>query len=138
MRRVVAALLLVLPLAGCAASPASGPRPSAGQGTATAASYTYVLESSCGERALLGRYAVTVKDARVTEVEDLATHAPAADYVAAYVPTIDALTDRAASEHPSELAYDPGTGMLTAVRFEGDPNAIDDEECYVVSAYSPT
>lgn len=144
MRRVLAAALLalgVVPLAACGPSPS--PEPTAPQGAPVAASYTFVLDSSCGERALIGRYAVTVEDSVVTAVEGLPSSDPqvsaAAGELVEDVPTINELTNRASStEHVSELSFDPVTGLLMSVTFDGNPDAIDDEECYQISDYSPT
>jgi len=126
--------LVVLPLAACTATSPSPGDPAA----ATAPSYTYVLESSCGERALLGRYAVTVVDSQVTAAEDLADHTPVPDSLIALVPTIDELAHRVMTDSPSDVSYVADTGLLVSVRFEGDPKAIDDEECYAISEYEPT
>lgn len=72
LMRVTVALLLLLTMAGC------GPDTTASSaGTSSAASweapdrYEFTLDSSCGERWLLGRFCVTVNGGDVAEVEAL-------------------------------------------------------------------
>ena len=137
MRRRLVGALVTFPLAALSLSACSA-QPTPEDGTATAPSYTYVLESSCGERALLGRYAVTVDDEQVVAVEDLALGTPVPASLMADVPTIDELASRLTTEAPAEVSYEAHTGLLVSVRFDGDLNAIDDEECYAISEYSPT
>ncbi|WP_051275013.1 DUF6174 domain-containing protein [Cellulomonas sp. URHD0024] len=139
VRAVVAvpvALAVVLGLSACADPEPEASAPSA---PALATSYTYSLASSCGERGFIGTFSVTVEDGRVTAVEGLdEPGGRAADMpgVLDDAPSIEELTARAAAEHPSEVGYD-ATGLLTKVSFDPDPQAIDDEECYVLSGYTP-
>lgn len=140
MRMTVWALVAAVVLAGCASGPGAAPAPpgeipSAPTAPTTdwsTASYRFTLDSTCGERLFLGTFHVTVEDGKVTLVEP---EAPIPE-----VPTIADLLQRAQADGlaaPSEFHLDPTTGVPTVVEFEGDPNAIDDEECYAVSDYEP-
>ena len=69
-------------------------------------SYRYVIESSCGERGFLGRYRVVVRDGAVVSVKNLNDDYP----------------------------YQPDFAEVPTLEIDHVPNAIDDEECYEVSA----
>ena len=104
------------------------------------ASYSYTLTSECGERALLGTFAVTVTDGAVSAVEPLDEAAgwsmPAAE---PYVPTIEALLDRIADLPAAEVpeATFDDDGVPTRVLFDPVPDAIDDEECFDITDVRP-
>lgn len=132
------ALLTGVGVAGCA-----GNGPVAGAADARDAwaergpsSYSFTLAASCGERNLLGRFAVTVADGAVVLVEPLDEAAELAPPSARdEVPTIDELLDRivaAPAEQVREAEFDDD-GVPTRVFFDHDPRAMDDEECYDVA-----
>ncbi|ROS25917.1 DUF6174 domain-containing protein [Cellulomonas sp. PhB150] len=134
----------VVLVGGCSSGGGSTSPPGPAVSTTTAqpdwstASYRYTIESSCGERAFLGTFHVTVTNGRITTVvpvDDRAAHVVDGD-----LPTIADLLQRAQADGlaaPSEFHVDRDTGVPTTIRFEGDPNAIDDEECYRISGYAP-
>lgn len=143
MTRIVAlGALVVLLTAGCAGGDDAVP------GAADArdvwadrgpASYSFTLTSECGERALIGTYAVTVTDEAVSGVEPLDEVAgwsmPAAQE---YVPTIAELLERIvdAPGEVREAAFDDD-GVPTHVFFDPMPDGIDDEECYDLTDVRP-
>jgi hypothetical protein len=107
--------------------------------------YTYVLDSQCGERLLIGKFRVTVADGVVTDVEGLdesakaATESPA---IMAETPTLAKLVKlvteaEAEGAHKVKVEYDETDGHPTYVEIDRLKNAIDDEECYRVTEYRP-
>lgn len=98
-------------------------------------SYRYVIESSCGERGFLGRYRVVVRDGGVVSVKNLNDDYPyQPDF--AEVPTLAGLVEKAESAEPQavvDLVLDE-SGLPRSLEIDHVPNAIDDEECYEVSA----
>jgi hypothetical protein len=105
-------------------------------------SYTYTLESSEGERSLIGTFEVTVRDGKVVHavgadesarrvVRDLPDEVPTvgellAEAEAARKDDADTVDiDRAADGHPTRIFLD------------WDENAIDDESLYEISDYLP-
>jgi Family of unknown function (DUF6174) len=134
---------------GDAASPTPSsteePSPSAGP-TQVAwtepASYVYVFDSQCGLRTLSGRYEVAVEDGepvafrRVGEgpwvphnVDDMPTLGDLANLVER------ARADGNAIVRAHEV--DPEDGHPTHIDIDWLPNAIDDEECYLIEYYDP-
>ncbi len=99
--------------------------------------YTMILTSLCGERALIGRFVVTVDDGEVSAVEGLDDAADwAVDADLALVPTIDelfALLHEARDADEASATYDPDLGHPTSIYLDWHRNAVDDEECYTVS-----
>ena len=105
--------------------------------------YTYVLDSQCGERLLIGKFRVTVADGAVTDVEGLdesakrATESPA---IKTETPTLGQLVRRVAEArakdaHKARVEFDKTDGHPTFAEIDHEKNAIDDEECYTVSDY---
>ncbi|MBD8059377.1 hypothetical protein IC607_10400 [Cellulomonas sp. JH27-2] len=132
-------------LGGCASGVTFPDPPQAPPTTTSAtswstASYRYTITSSCGERAMLGTYHLTVEDGRITQIEPADPNVQLIDWYEGDLPTIADLLSRAQAGGdgaPSELVVDPSTGVPTRVAFDGDPNAIDDEECYTITDYRP-
>lgn len=120
----------------------------AGQSTAGPAwveppAYGFVLESSCGEPALIGRFRVTVADGRVTGVQGLDESARRATQTSEteLVPTLGQLVEaaRTAREDGAEVVrttVDPADGHPTAVTIDPAVDGIDDGTCYAVSDYA--
>lgn len=133
----VATLVGASTLTACSADPS--PTVTAPAAPTLAPSYSYTLASSCGERAMYGTFSLTVDEGAVAAVEGLDTVGirEAAGLPLETFPTIETLTARAASDDPAEASYDPDTGMLTKVVFDPVPQGVDDEECYVISDYTP-
>ena len=106
-------------------------------------SYKFTLTSSCGERALIGRFKVTVEGGLVTRNEGLDDSARRALMLrlAKLVPTLgdlEAEADTARKEGADQVVVqvDPVDGHPTSIRIDHDANAIDDESCYDISDYS--
>jgi hypothetical protein len=105
--------------------------------------YKFTLTSSCGERALIGRFKVTVEGGLVTRNEGLDDSARRALMLrlAKLVPTLgdlEAEADTARKERADQVVVevDPVDGHPTSIRIDHDANAIDDESCYDISDYS--
>lgn len=136
----------VLAMVGCSAdsdAPSDRPRSAIATSEATPSasrsaipdSYRYVLESSCGERGLLGRYRVVVRDGVVASVKNL-NHGYPYQPNLAEVPTLAGLVEKAESAGPEavvDLILD-GSGLPKSLEIDHIPDAVDDEECYEVSA----
>ena len=141
---VAAALCALLTGCGSQGLPTSATDPSPGaQGRAGAVpdvppAYRFVLTSSCGERGLLGDYGVTVRDDRVTVVENLNKGYPYEPRLAE-VPTLTDLALMGESE-PEGGVVDyvvDDDGLPRSLTLDPLPDAVDDEECYVVSDVQP-
>jgi hypothetical protein len=148
MRRLLIAIttLSVLAVVGCSAEhdtatdapPSSSVTSAATSSTPRSAmpnSYRYVLGSSCGERGLLGRYRVVVRDGVVASVQNLNDDYPYQPDLAE-MPTLAGLVEKAESAKPPavvNLDLD-GSGLPRSLEIDHVPNGIDDEECYEVSA----
>lgn len=140
--KAVPFLVLLLTLSGCsnseeASSIPSWPAPDA---------YEFTLDSSCGERALIGEFRVVVEGGSVVEVEGLDESARAmlenrsSDAVPDAVPTLSELLDQAAdaSEQGADAVevQSNDDGRPTEIDIDWDTNAIDDEACYEITDYS--
>lgn len=156
-----ASLVLVLLLGACSAagaspsgeptvepsevqttSSASSPSPSAVAEWAEPAAYSFTLESLCGERNLIGRFAVEVENGVVVAVEGLDDQGQTATSVVqpADVPSLAgllALVTEARSDGADrvDLVTDPADGRPVSVEIDWEAAAIDDEECYTVSNF---
>ncbi|WP_173056182.1 DUF6174 domain-containing protein [Phytohabitans houttuyneae] len=103
--------------------------------------YTYVLESSCGERLLIGRFRITVDGGKVTKAEGLDEPGQRAlQGKSESPPTLGQLleqvrTARRANAHKAELTTDPTDGHPTKITIDPIENAIDDESCYAITEY---
>jgi hypothetical protein len=140
--RRIAALLAVCALAACGEG--------TGESAATSswsepARYTYVLDSQCGERLLIGRFRVTVAEGAVTDVEGLdesARRATESPGIKTQTPTLAQLVKRVADAqakgaHRASAEFDKADGHPTRAEIDREKNAIDDEECYTVTDYRP-
>lgn len=135
-------LTVLAALAGCGergpvSSPPASSSPSAsafsGPTGQLPASYRYVLASACGERALIGRYDVVVRDGVVVRAEPHDRHSSRPRL--ADVPTLQDLRTKAEEAGPKavvELVED-ADGVPVSLSIDHLPDAIDDEECYEVS-----
>lgn len=104
--------------------------------------YSFTLESSCGERALLGKFAVTVTNGLVTQTVglDAAARRALLPRLSRLVPTLAQLaaaaeTARAAGADEVVIQHDPADGHPVSIRIDPSRSAADDESCYQVSAY---
>ncbi|WP_028800027.1 DUF6174 domain-containing protein [Streptomyces sp. 142MFCol3.1] len=104
------------------------------------ASYSYTLESSEGERSLIGKFRITVRGGKVSKVVGLDDSGRrVVKGMPDEVPTIGALlkqVDQARRDHAdtAEVAY-AADGHPARISLDLDENAVDDEARYVISAY---
>ncbi|MFI1995496.1 DUF6174 domain-containing protein [Actinoplanes sp. NPDC020271] len=99
--------------------------------------YSYVLTSSCGERALLGTYEIVVVQGRV--VSGTRIDAPEILAVPPEYPAVAELLDSAlgaGADAHVEFEAD-AAGLPARLTIDPDPNGIDDEECYRFSGITP-
>ncbi|NUP17622.1 MAG: hypothetical protein HOZ81_16285 [Streptomyces sp.] len=105
-------------------------------------SYTYTLQSSAGERTLLGTFRITVREGAVAEAVGLDESARRiVKDVPDAVPTIGELLDeleqaRRDDADKAEARY-AADGHPVRISVDWMENAIDDEALYVISAYEP-
>ncbi|MDC0768536.1 DUF6174 domain-containing protein [Streptomyces sp. HD] len=105
-------------------------------------SYTYTLQSSAGERTLLGTFRITVRDGAVAEAVGLDESARRiVKDIPDAVPTIGELLDeleqaRRDDADRAEARY-AADGHPVRISVDWMENAIDDEALYVISAYKP-
>ena len=118
------------------------PNPSAGPAWTEPDSYVYVFDSQCGRRVLSGRWEVTVENGKAVDY-----HSP--DHTGSLlagieVPTLADLmnqVERARADGDAivkAFEADPDDGHPTLIDIDWLPNAVDDEECYVIESYTPT
>lgn len=140
VKTVVPVTLLLTLTGACAGQPAGGEAPVP---TWTApAKYAFTLTSECGERALIGRFRVTVRD-DVAQAEGLDDSSRRALMLrmADLVPTLSELEDEAEiarRDGAEELTVerDPADGHATRITIDPRKNAIDDEACYTIEDYT--
>jgi len=145
-RKVLMGAAVVVLFGGCANQVDPGaPAPGASSPPAWTepAAYKFTLTSSCGERALIGRFRTRVKSGLVTENEGLDESARRALMLrlSRLVPTLgelEAQAETARKEGADEVVIqvDPADGHPTSITIDPDRNSMDDEECYTISDYS--
>ena len=119
----------------------ASPSPSAVHEWTEPDSYMYAFDSQCGLRALSGRWEVTVENGKVVDY-----HSP--DHPGSPLPGIEMPTladlmnqvERARADGDAivkAFETDPADGHPTFISIDWLPNAIDDEECYVIESYTP-
>jgi hypothetical protein len=137
---VALAGVVLVAVAGCGSR---GTGVSEAQAWAEPARYAYTLQSSCGERLLIGRFRVTVERGAVTKAEALDESAASVleGRKPDVVPSIGALVAEAAKARADNadkvtVELDPADGHPTKVTIDPYSNAIDDESCYDVTGYT--
>ncbi|MEU4219451.1 DUF6174 domain-containing protein [Actinoplanes sp. NPDC026623] len=110
---------------------------------AVPAKYGFTLESECGERALIGRFQVTVVDDKVVHAAGLDDSARRALMLrlADLVPTLkqletEAETARRQGADEVVLERDPFDAHPTKIAIDPSSSAVDDEECYTIEDYT--
>ena len=135
--RAAAVLVVGVALSGCAdtVQPAAD--------WVEPARYAYVLESTCGERALIGRFRITVSDGKVIKAEGLDEPAQrtVADSPPDVIPTLGQLveelnTARRNGAEVAELETDTA-GHPARITIDPSRNSVDDESCYAISGLLP-
>jgi hypothetical protein len=136
-------LILLIALAGCGDPGASNSSEASNIPSWQAPdAYEFTLDSSCGERSLIGKFRVVVENGSVVEAEGLDESGRALFEHGAEddVPTLSKLLDQAATaeEEGADVVEVEATdeGRPTAIDIDWDSNAIDDEACYRITAYS--
>jgi hypothetical protein len=102
------------------------------------------LESTCGERALIGTFNVEVRDGETIAVEAVSgyfvQHPEALPPSA--VPTLNDLLAEAADARSRDadrvsVVLDPSDGHPVRISIDWKTNTIDDEACYQITNYLP-
>ena len=125
--------------AGCA-PPAAPDPPEQSRSWQEPHSYAYTLESSEGERTLLGKFRITVRDRKVAQAEGLDKYAKRiVAHMPEIMPTIgDLLREleqvRRTNGDTADVEY-AADGHPKRIILDSDHNAIDDEATYVVTEY---
>lgn len=140
MRRLVPYLTVATLLGGCGGTPAE---PAEAPATWTPPDkYAFTLTSECGERALLGRFRVTVQAGKVTHAEGLDDGARRALMLrmADLVPTLQQLeeqaeTSRAAGADVVQIERAPEDAHPVRISID-ESGAVDDEACYTIQDYT--
>ncbi len=109
------------------------------------ASYTYTVHSTCGERAFLGKFRVSVAAGKVTKAEGLDESGKrwVAEGPKNGVPTLAGLVTEAedARKRSADVATvdtDPVDLHPTKITIDLSKNSIDDEICYAITDYRTT
>ncbi|MFI7539908.1 DUF6174 domain-containing protein [Actinoplanes sp. NPDC049599] len=142
VKTVLPAILLGTLTGACAGAEPNVMQTSAPTWT-TPAKYGFTLDSQCGERALIGRFQVTVENnkvVRATGLDDAARRALMLR-MADLVPTLNALeaeaeTARRDGADVVEIVRDPVDLHPTRIKIDPERNAIDDEACYTIEDYT--
>ncbi|MFF6781134.1 DUF6174 domain-containing protein [Streptomyces sp. NPDC012510] len=140
---VVSAGTALWALSGCAeGSGTAGANATTGPASAweEPAAYRYTLESSEGERSLIGAFEVTVRGGKVVAavgVDESGRRVVERDLgevptIAALLQQVEAARKEGADAVDVEYARD---GRPTGISIDWEENAIDDEEAYTLSGY---
>jgi hypothetical protein len=107
------------------------------------AKYGFTLDSQCGERALIGRFKVTVADDKVVHTEGLDDSARRALMLrlADLVPTLrqleaEAETARGKGADVVQIERDVSDAHPTKITIDESTEATDDEACYTIEDYT--
>ena len=141
--KTVLPAFLLLSLAAACGEPQAGPGQAPPATWTPPAKYAFVLSSQCGERALIGRFRVTVQDDRVVDSAGLDDSSRRALMLrmADLVPTLRKLeqqaeTARQAGADEVLIERDPADAHPTKITIDYETNAIDDEACYTIEDYT--
>ena len=142
VKPVLPAILLLTVIGACAGPPANIMEEPPLTWTAPA-KYGFTLDSQCGERALIGRFQVTVQDDKVVHTEGLDDAARRALMLrmADLVPTLTQLEAEAEAARREgadvvEVERDLGDAHPTKITIDPEQNAVDDEACYTIEDYT--
>jgi len=142
LKLAVPGIILVMLAGACANAEPSVMEPAPTTWTEPA-KYGFVLNSECGERALIGRFQVTVVNGLVVHTEGLDDSARRALMLrlADLVPTLgklqaEAETARSEGAEVVEVERDPVDAHPTKITIDKSRNAEDDESCYTIDDYT--
>jgi uncharacterized protein DUF6174 len=142
VKTALPAILLLTLTGACAGQPAEVAAPAPAPTWTAPAKYAFTLTSDCGERALIGRFRVTVRDdvARAEGLDDAARRALMLR-VADLVPTLSGLeaeaeTARRGGADEVTIERDAADGHATKITIDTERNAVDDEACYTIEDYT--
>ncbi|BCJ52609.1 hypothetical protein Asp14428_40840 [Actinoplanes sp. NBRC 14428] len=142
MRRLVPCALLSLLLGGCG-EPGPSVMNEAPATWTVPDKYAFTLTSECGERALIGRFRVTVVGDKVIHAEGLDDSARRALLLrlADLVPTLRQLekqaeTARGEGADVVQVDREPSDAHPTRIVIDPSSAATDDEECYTIQDYT--
>ena len=101
--------------------------------------YSYVLESTCGERMLIGRFRITVAGGVVKDAESL-LDPPTLPVALEEMPTLgDLLAEleeaRRSGAYVATLVSDTVDGHPLEIMIDHDQQTVDDEACYQITDY---
>jgi hypothetical protein len=101
------------------------------------ARYSFVVDSRCGERGLIGRFRVTVDQGRVTRTENLDEPGGASTVTSPSLRELLAEVWGAQQAHVdvAVVTTDPADGHPTRITID-DHDSIDEEACYVITDYA--
>jgi hypothetical protein len=143
IRTVVPGILLLALSGACAGEQQPSVMEEAPTTWTVPAKYGFTLTSDCGERALIGRFQVTVVDDKVAHAEGLDDSARRALMLrlADLVPTLkqletEAETARSKGADKVEVERDPFDAHPTKIVIDESTNAVDDESCYTIEDYT--
>lgn len=105
--------------------------------------YTYTLESSEGERALIGTFRIAVRDGTVTKAKGLddngrRTLETAPDAVPTLGELLEELDQARHDDADTAEAEYAADGHPVRISLDWEKNAIDDEAQYVIRDFEPT
>jgi hypothetical protein len=124
-------------LGGCASA-----EPEADVSWREPAKYAYTLESSCGERALIGVFRISVEGGRVVDAEglDKSAERTVESAAAGVVPTLGELVEElnvARREGAEKAEIEMTDGRPGRITIDPRANSVDDESCYVINDFRP-
>ena len=147
----IAPLTLMLAVAACSSTgPTASLSPSSSSDVGQwhePTAYSFTLDSSCGERDLLGVFRVEVQSGMVVSVEGLdeagrryVTSRSSDGRIVGGVPTLAGLLDEARGARADGadvvlVSYDPTDGYPVSIDIDWAAEAIDDEACYSISDF---
>ncbi|ROP30540.1 DUF6174 domain-containing protein [Couchioplanes caeruleus] len=142
MRRLFPCAALAVLLGGCAGNVPSGMEEPPTTWTVPG-KYAFTLVSDCGERALIGKFRVTVESDKVTRAEGLDDAARRAMMLrlANLVPTLRQLEDEAETARREgaevvQVERDISDAHPVRIVIDKSASAADDESCYTIEDYT--
>jgi hypothetical protein len=137
-----ASVVLAAAVGGCGGSSGPGVPSPIGSAWTEPTAYRFVLQSSCGEQGLIGRFRIAVRDGRVSDAVGLDEPGQRAVQIrdGGLIPTLGGLLElaRTARRDGADVVrttFDPTDGHPTAIELDDSTRSVDDESCFVISDY---